>query len=234
MLTFYEMTSFGKSSHGSINSDGGDRLMLTPLFEASRLDRFGLGARERLEKTEPASSEALAKYQSWYDDLIRTRRYQNNRSVYTEVHHIVPRSLGGSDDSLNLVRLSYREHFIAHWLLTKIHTGADLIRMQRALWAMAIPSNGIRMIAAWQFDVAKRAIRDLYLARIALRAKSEARAEARRIHSLAFLSPLEQTTRSTSELLKSARLRKSNGRRRPRPGKRQRMALRTANNQHGR
>ncbi len=40
-----------------------------------------------------------------------------NDSVYTEEHHIIPRSEGGSDDPSNLVKLTAREHFIAHWLL---------------------------------------------------------------------------------------------------------------------
>jgi len=41
----------------------------------------------------------------------------------TEVHHIIPRSLGGSDDASNLVRLSAADHLFAHILLAKIHGG---------------------------------------------------------------------------------------------------------------
>ena len=40
-------------------------------------------------------------------------------SNYYENHHIVPKSFGGSDDSTNLVLLTYRQHFIAHLLLAK-------------------------------------------------------------------------------------------------------------------
>ena len=39
---------------------------------------------------------------------------------YTEKHHIIPRSLGGSDDKLNLVKLTARQHYICHLLLTKM------------------------------------------------------------------------------------------------------------------
>lgn len=41
---------------------------------------------------------------------------------YTEKHHIVPKSLelGGKYDDDNLVYLSAREHFIAHWILSKL------------------------------------------------------------------------------------------------------------------
>jgi hypothetical protein len=38
-------------------------------------------------------------------------------------HHIIPKSLGGTNDSTNLVLLTPREHFIAHLLLTKMVTG---------------------------------------------------------------------------------------------------------------
>ncbi|QJT71792.1 hypothetical protein TH1_110 [Shewanella phage Thanatos-1] len=38
-----------------------------------------------------------------------------------EIHHIVPRSMGGSNSKNNLVKLTYREHFVAHMLLFKIH-----------------------------------------------------------------------------------------------------------------
>lgn len=56
-------------------------------------------------------------------NLIIERRLLNplGRSEYTESHHIVPRSLGGSNDKSNIVKLSAREHFICHLLLVKIH-----------------------------------------------------------------------------------------------------------------
>lgn len=39
---------------------------------------------------------------------------------YTEYHHKKARCQGGSDDKENLVLLTAREHYLAHWLLTKI------------------------------------------------------------------------------------------------------------------
>lgn len=41
--------------------------------------------------------------------------------VYTERHHIVPSSEGGSDDKGNIIRLTAREHYVAHLLLAKIY-----------------------------------------------------------------------------------------------------------------
>lgn len=43
---------------------------------------------------------------------------------YAEVHHIVPRSLGGSDDADNLIRLTARQHYVAHWMLARALSGS--------------------------------------------------------------------------------------------------------------
>ena len=47
---------------------------------------------------------------------------------YTEKHHILPVCMGGSNVKANLVRLTAREHFIAHWLLYKIHKTPAMAR----------------------------------------------------------------------------------------------------------
>jgi hypothetical protein len=59
------------------------------------------------------------KYTNWYNNIISSAKQRVN-SGYTERHHIIPRSLGGSDLSSNLVNLTAREHFVCHWLLTKM------------------------------------------------------------------------------------------------------------------
>jgi hypothetical protein len=60
------------------------------------------------------------KYKQIYESIIHKRQ---NKPVdgYTENHHILPKSLGGSDDKNNKVRLTAKEHFICHYLLTKIY-----------------------------------------------------------------------------------------------------------------
>lgn len=105
----------------------------------------------------------MSKYQRWYDDLIDRAGRREMPTCYTELHHIVPRSLGGHDGPINLVRLTYREHFIAHWLLTKFKVGGELRKMQRALFAMTLSVSGRPIATGWQFEAAKRAIRDLEL-----------------------------------------------------------------------
>lgn len=61
-------------------------------------------------------------YERIHDQIIdRAKARLLESSVYVERHHIVPRSMGGSNSKENLVRLTAREHYIVHWLLYKIH-----------------------------------------------------------------------------------------------------------------
>ena len=60
-------------------------------------------------------------YTRIYERLISFRKAHPKKDGYFERHHILPKALGGSDSSENLVDLSAREHWIAHLLLHKIH-----------------------------------------------------------------------------------------------------------------
>lgn len=59
-------------------------------------------------------------YKKIYNQLMSRARLQHIDG-YCEVHHIVPRAEGGSDDKSNLVKLTARQHYIAHLLLAKIY-----------------------------------------------------------------------------------------------------------------
>jgi hypothetical protein len=48
---------------------------------------------------------------------------RNKPDGYTERHHILPRSMNGSDDPSNLVDLTAREHFVAHMMWAKVYGG---------------------------------------------------------------------------------------------------------------
>lgn len=77
-------------------------------------------------------------YKRIYDQLIEKRRNDPlPDEVYGEVHHIVPKSEGGTDDPDNLVRLSAREHFVAHLLLAKIYDDFNM-------WCAVILMGGVR------------------------------------------------------------------------------------------
>ena len=79
-------------------------------------------------------------YKRLYNDIVTNAQLQE-RNCYTETHHIVPRSLGGADTADNLVRLTAREHFIAHWLLSKFTQGPDRGKMIKALSLMRADSK---------------------------------------------------------------------------------------------
>jgi hypothetical protein len=69
-----------------------------------------------------------------YQRLIDKAKARVCVDGYVERHHVLPRALGGSDDSSNLVALTAREHFVAHVLLAKIHGGI--------LWQAVILMSG--------------------------------------------------------------------------------------------
>ena len=71
---------------------------------------------------------ATATSQQRYARLIETAKQRAVPAGYVERHHVVPRSQGGSDDPANLVYLTAREHFLAHWLLYRIHRTAATAR----------------------------------------------------------------------------------------------------------
>jgi len=78
----------------------------------------------------------MNKYTKYYNRIIENRKQNPILNVYTETHHIIPRSLGGSNADENLVNLTAREHFICHWLLTKMYAGESRGKMINALYMM--------------------------------------------------------------------------------------------------
>jgi hypothetical protein len=81
------------------------------------------------------------KYKRWYDLIILKAQLRTDKLEYNENHHIIPRSLGGNNDSSNLVTLTGREHFICHILLTKFTVGLSKHKM---LYAANIMSQASR------------------------------------------------------------------------------------------
>lgn len=80
------------------------------------------------------------KYTKYYYAIISNAQTRT-LETYTECHHIVPKSLGGSNTKDNLVRLTAREHFICHRLLTKMTTGTDKQKMCVAVHKMCSVTN---------------------------------------------------------------------------------------------
>lgn len=64
-------------------------------------------------------------YKKIYESIIirGLERGLDKRTVdyYVEIHHILPKCMGGSDDESNLVMLTGREHVICHMLLERMY-----------------------------------------------------------------------------------------------------------------
>lgn len=60
-------------------------------------------------------------YTRIYHNIIQNRLKKGPPSGYSERHHIIPRSMGGSDESYNLISLTAKEHFICHLLLSRMY-----------------------------------------------------------------------------------------------------------------
>jgi hypothetical protein len=101
-------------------------------------------------------------YKKIYNQIIDRAK---NRTLdgYGEKHHIVPKCMNGTNHPDNLVKLTAREHFLAHWLLHEMYpNNADL---RYAFWSMCrnsdnqkryVPSSRIygyakeQMLEVWQ------------------------------------------------------------------------------------
>jgi hypothetical protein len=80
------------------------------------------------------------KYTKLYYQII-TPTLNRELNTYKELHHIIPRSMGGTDEKDNLTYLTAREHFICHWLLVKMTEGQARSKMIYALQGMRAQNN---------------------------------------------------------------------------------------------
>lgn len=69
------------------------------------------------------------KYSKTYFKIVNHPRVASRRKgdSYYERHHIIPRCLGGNNSVDNLVLLTAREHFLCHYLLTKMSPEPKLV-----------------------------------------------------------------------------------------------------------
>lgn len=81
----------------------------------------------------------INKYTTWYYNIVKTARakVRTKNDGYFERHHIIPKSLNGSNKKTNIILLTAREHFVCHRLLVKMAIGvAALRKMHHAFWSM--------------------------------------------------------------------------------------------------
>lgn len=83
------------------------------------------------------------KYTKWYFNLIDSRKnIIRDINIFTEKHHIIPKSLGGSNIKDNIISLTPREHYICHLLLMKMPVDSKhRIKMAFAFFRMSQLNN---------------------------------------------------------------------------------------------
>lgn len=97
-------------------------------------------------------------YEKIYYNIINKRKKEKFIG-YGETHHILPKSLGGTDNIDNMVRLTAREHFLCHLLLTKIHkSGHNHYKMLRAFIMMLYcrSDNQNRYVSSRQYEILRK------------------------------------------------------------------------------
>jgi hypothetical protein len=66
-----------------------------------------------------------------YNNLVESRKYRGEKKRKNDgfnKHHILPKCLGGKDESSNYVLLTFREHIIAHRLLCEIYPESKALK----------------------------------------------------------------------------------------------------------
>lgn len=63
-----------------------------------------------------------SKYTKWYYIIVNNAKERQifDTEQYYEKHHIIPKSLNGSNNKNNIVKLTGKEHYVAHLLLLKM------------------------------------------------------------------------------------------------------------------
>lgn len=97
------------------------------------------------------------KYYNWYFSIIsRSQSKIFDDNLYYEIHHIIPRCMGGDNSQGNLVKLTAREHYIVHLILPKMVQGRAKYQLQTALWRMCSFKDGRYIPCASAYESAKQ------------------------------------------------------------------------------
>lgn len=75
-------------------------------------------------------------YYNTYHKIVNQAKSRTIQPEVVEIHHVIPKSLGGDNSSENMVALTPKEHWLCHRLLCKMYTGKEKSKMVFALWRM--------------------------------------------------------------------------------------------------
>lgn len=94
------------------------------------------------------------KYTKWYYAIVQNANLRVlPEDIYVEKHHIIPRSLDGGNSKENLVKLTAREHFVCHLLLTKMVTGPARFKMLSAVTRFQQSKKyQKRILTSWEYQ----------------------------------------------------------------------------------
>ena len=99
-------------------------------------------------------------YWSRYIRFIESRSFRIiPEGSCVEIHHIIPKCAGGDDLPNNLIKLTIREHFIAHWILSKVGIDDVWYKLRFAFGCMSVSSksNSYRkFLTSRQFEISKK------------------------------------------------------------------------------
>lgn len=101
-------------------------------------------------------------YAAIYARFVDSRRQQEiGPDCYFEMHHIVPRCIGGNDEPNNLIRLTPEDHYFAHLLLARMHGGrlwhaVFFMGSKATTWAEAVRQRPAYGIARREFSAIQR------------------------------------------------------------------------------
>lgn len=68
------------------------------------------------DMTQKSTQTGLNPYDTYIQEIRKKRENFSDSEVYMEKHHIIPRFEKGPDSEENLIRLTVKEHIIAHWI----------------------------------------------------------------------------------------------------------------------
>ena len=122
------------------------------------------------------------KYTKWYNSIIKTAQGRVlPAGTYVERHHIIPKSLGGTE----VVALTAREHYVCHLLLTKMLPKPAVFKMITAVWRMANATKEqakLYRISGHRYELLRKARKNVKMSAEA-KAKSSATKKAKHLSS---------------------------------------------------
>lgn len=103
----------------------------------------------------------LDTYKNFINNILETRGRFNCGTEYHERHHILPKSLGGTNEESNLIDLFPQEHYLAHKLLLQEDpTNEKLINAYALMTFMKKEGREIIQITPEEYAEARKAFSD--------------------------------------------------------------------------